>query len=135
MVSSLRHARLARLHRSRSEHVSGSFGPAGVRLTAPLGRVGDTWSVAENTIESTRGNCAFCGKATAFGAFSTKSRLGKQNPDGTFPVLPRPRCWMCDEHLRQYQRDELLIGWCESCITWGNPFTSSPCGEIFLPGA
>jgi hypothetical protein len=42
--------------------------------------------------------------------------------------------WMCGKHLREYQQDRLMVGWCDSCVAWGSAFTPSPCGAFYVLG-
>jgi hypothetical protein len=86
------------------------------------------------TPDAEQGACVFCGSQTTFGAVASSSFVpGEPNADGTSPLIRRPRVWMCDEDLSAFKRDEVVLGWCGPCFSWGQAFTSSPCGEMYMP--
>jgi len=81
-----------------------------------------------------QGSCVFCGTMTERAGHSVKThRLGTPNADGTIPLIPMPPVWMCENDLARYIRNEVRPGWCNACEAWGAAFTTSACGETFLP--
>ena len=80
-------------------------------------------------------------KARAYSAEKTTNRVhsvnnfraGTPNPDGTIPLIPRPPVWLGNECMNRYHRDEVALGWCENCISWGTAFEQSQCGELYAP--
>jgi hypothetical protein len=40
---------------------------------------------------------------------------------------------MCDKYKLRYQGDEITLGRCDGCQTWGQAFNQSPCGVMYVP--
>ena len=77
------------------------------------------------------GACVFCGEAATFAGRARRPLVPARgpNPDGTFPLIPRPPVWMCNDCLRSWKRHEAVLGWCGDRWPWGNAFSDSPCRE------
>lgn len=83
---------------------------------------------------ATEGKCVYCGETTTFAGASTRPFVyGEPNPDGTIPLISRPRVWLCNGCIGRHMRHEVLLGWCGECFAWGPAFDDSPCGRTYEP--
>jgi hypothetical protein len=88
----------------------------------------------DTSSEPLEGPCVFCGKRSDYRAHPVNNlRRGTPNPDGTIPLIDKPPVWLCVECLRRYQQNEVALGWCERCISWGSAFARSECGRVYEP--
>jgi hypothetical protein len=78
--------------------------------------------------------CTFCPKLATNAYPASVSQLpGKPRPDGMSELVRTPPVWLCGDCTPRYQREEVRLGWCGECVSWGNAYSVSPCDELYMP--
>lgn len=90
--------------------------------------------MTDTSAAATEGECVYCAASTTRAAAATRPFVrGEPNPDGTIPLVPRPRVWLCADCMGRHARREVLLGWCGKCFAWGAAYEDSPCGWPYEP--
>jgi hypothetical protein len=75
--------------------------------------------------------CLFCGHPAEAPIAPTRPfRCGVPNEDGTVALVAVP-AWVCFGCVRRLTRNDIELGWCDGCRSWGTAFNRSPCGQVF----